>query len=151
MLASEPWATGPGGFPPEPSQIRAWTFPPLGSSVKESYEAVAQIWTQIRDGGSGCALRSARNRFQVWLPACWLGFGCAGLPPTGRLIRVLVYIPTSSPTSIAWSLPPTPPWPTPILPSLPGPGTLRQIPHEPRENKWELNWLLHRGIGGVGR
>jgi hypothetical protein len=41
---------------------------------------------------------------QVWLPACWLRFDWGGLAPTGRLFRVLVYIPTSSPTGIAWSL-----------------------------------------------
>jgi hypothetical protein len=37
--------------------------------------------------------------------ACWLGFDWVGLAPTGRLIRVSVYIPTSSLTGIAWSLP----------------------------------------------
>ena len=31
-----------------------------------------------------------------------------GLAPTGQLIEVLVYIQTSSPTGIAWSLPPKP-------------------------------------------
>jgi hypothetical protein len=45
------------------------------------------------------------RRLQVWLPACWLRFGWVGLAPSGRLIRVSVYIPTSSPTGIAWSLP----------------------------------------------
>ena len=45
------------------------------------------------------------RRLQVWLPACWLGFDWVGLAPTGRLIRVSVYIPTSSLTGIAWSLP----------------------------------------------
>jgi len=45
------------------------------------------------------------RRLQVWLPACWLGFDWVGIAPTGRLIRVLVYIPTSSLTGIAWSLP----------------------------------------------
>ena len=45
------------------------------------------------------------RRLQVWLPACWLGFDWVGIAPTGRLIRVLVYIPTSSPTGIAWLLP----------------------------------------------
>jgi hypothetical protein len=39
----EPWASSPGGCPPEPSQIRARRFPPLGSSVEESYGALAQI------------------------------------------------------------------------------------------------------------
>jgi len=32
------------------------------------------------------------KRLQAWLPACWLGFGWVGLAPTGRLIRVSVYI-----------------------------------------------------------
>jgi hypothetical protein len=50
----------------------------------------------------------SRIQLQVWLPACWLRFGWVGLAPTGRLFRVSVYIPTSSPTGIAWSLPPTP-------------------------------------------
>jgi hypothetical protein len=36
-------ASSPGGCPPEPSQIRARRFPPLGSSVEESYGALAQI------------------------------------------------------------------------------------------------------------
>jgi hypothetical protein len=45
------------------------------------------------------------RRLQAWLPACWLGFDWVGIAPTGRLVRVLVYIPTSSLTGIAWSLP----------------------------------------------
>ena len=35
---------------------------------------------------------------------CRLRFDWVGLAPTGRLIRVLVYIQTSTPTGIAWSL-----------------------------------------------
>ena len=40
-------------MPPGPSQNRARRFPPLGSSAEESHGARAQIWTQIRGGGSG--------------------------------------------------------------------------------------------------
>ena len=47
------------------------------------------------------------GRLQAWLPACRLRFGWVGIAPTGRLIRVLVYIPTSSLTGMAWSLPGT--------------------------------------------
>ena len=50
----------------------------------------------------------SRIQLQVWLPVCWLHFDWVGLAPTGRLIRVLVYIQTSSPTGIAWSLPTKP-------------------------------------------
>ena len=34
-----------------------------------------------------------RFRPPHWLPACWLRFGWVGLAPTGRLLRVSVYIP----------------------------------------------------------
>ena len=35
----------------------------------------------------------SRVQLQVWLPACRLRFGWVGLAPTGRLLRVSVYIP----------------------------------------------------------
>ncbi len=42
-LRPEPWSSSPDSCPSGPSQIRARRFPPLGSSVEESYGALAQI------------------------------------------------------------------------------------------------------------
>ena len=38
-------SSSPGGCPPEPSQIRARRFPPLGSSVEQAQGARAQTLT----------------------------------------------------------------------------------------------------------
>ena len=132
---------------PSSSAVPQSTTPPV--SLRLAYSASGNAAFRVGDplsirneGFEAAFLRPTRSpdyastapsriQLQVWLPACWLRFDWVGLAPTGRLIRVLVYILTSSPTGIAWSLPPTPHVGPFNCPSLPRPSSARATPGLP--------------------